>query len=64
MNDQAHPGKMHAYNRRGYCFVNGCGVHRDDGLADAICEVLTKAKKPELEAKSGADDLEKLGKRL
>lgn len=39
----AHPGKMHIYNARGYCW---CGVHRDDGLADAICEVLQKREQP------------------
>lgn len=26
-NDQAHPGKMHIYNGRGFCW---CGAHRDD----------------------------------
>lgn len=45
MSDDAHPGKMHLYNRRGYCW---CGVHRDDGLAEAICEVLKK-REPEPE---------------
>jgi hypothetical protein len=37
--DQAHPGKMHMWNARGYCW---CGVHRDDGLAEAICELWSK----------------------
>jgi len=54
MSDEAHPGKMHIYNARGYCW---CGAHRDDWLRNEdMLERIGKAfKKLADEAKPPAD---------
>lgn len=52
MSDSAHPGKMHMYNLRGYCW---CGAHRDDWLRDeAMLERIADALKTRNEDSSSS----------